>query len=183
MAAISALSSSPLSSFIASRRAIPRSSPRLAPSLSPVPSLPCRLMSKPLLVSRRATAEGEAVALAEDQAAETVVAAATKEGEDATVAVPVSPSDLLTMHFQAEGTMDESAIPAVSKALQGSEGTSDVSVRVDEGIAIVELTKQTTVQATGVASNLVEIIQGAGFKLQSLNLSFVDEEDAAVAVG
>lgn len=41
----------------------------------------------------------------------------------------------------------------------------------------VQLTKQTTVQATGVASNLVEIIQGAGFKLQALNLSFEDEED------
>lgn len=40
-----------------------------------------------------------------------------------------------------------------------------------------QLTKQTTVQATGVASNLVEIIQGSGFKLQTLNLSFEDEED------
>ncbi|KAG6489697.1 hypothetical protein ZIOFF_050973 [Zingiber officinale] len=137
------------------------------------------LDSDPLPVSRRAI---RAVAK-EDQAAATVLAEATKEDEEATLAVPVSPSDLLTMHFQAEGTMDESAIPSVSKALQGSEGTSDASVRVDEGIAIVELTKQTTVQATGVASNLVEIIQGVGFKLQSLNLSFVNKEDAATDVG
>lgn len=41
----------------------------------------------------------------------------------------------------------------------------------------VQLTKQTTVQATSVASNLVEIIQGSGFRLQALNLSFEDEED------
>ncbi|KAG6492855.1 hypothetical protein ZIOFF_047823 [Zingiber officinale] len=83
-------------------------------------------MSKPLPVSRRAI---RAVAK-EDQAAATVLAEATKEDEEATLAVPVSPSDLLTMHFQAEGTMDESAIPTVSKALQGSEGTNDASVRV-----------------------------------------------------
>lgn len=43
---------------------------------------------------------------------------------------------------------------------------------------MLQLTKQTTVQATGVASNLLEAIQGAGFKLQALNLSFEDEEDA-----
>lgn len=42
-----------------------------------------------------------------------------------------------------------------------------------------QLVKQTTVQATGVASNLVEIIQGSGFRLQQLNLSFEDEEDLA----
>lgn len=42
-----------------------------------------------------------------------------------------------------------------------------------------QLTKQTTVQATGVASNLVEIIQGSGFKLQTLNLSFEDDEELA----
>lgn len=32
-------------------------------------------------------------------------------------------------------------------------------------------------QATGVASLLVELIQGAGFKLHTLSLSFEDEED------
>lgn len=44
----------------------------------------------------------------------------------------------------------------------------------------VQLEKQTTIQATGVASSLVEIIQGLGFKLQTLNLSFDDEDAAAV---
>ncbi|KAK4282455.1 hypothetical protein QN277_013832 [Acacia crassicarpa] len=95
------------------------------------------------------------------------------------VVVPVSPSDTLTMFFQAEGALNESAIPAVSKALEGMEGVQDLKVRIIEGIASVELKKQTTVQATGVASGLVETLQGSGFKLQTLNLSFEDEEDAA----
>ena len=45
---------------------------------------------------------------------------------------------------------------------------------------VFQLEKQTTVQATGVASSLVETIQGSGFKLQTLNLSFDDEEIVAV---
>ena len=45
---------------------------------------------------------------------------------------------------------------------------------------VSQLTKQTTVQATGVVSSLVELIQGSGFKLQTLNLSFVDGEGAFV---
>ncbi|KAG9446432.1 hypothetical protein H6P81_012560 [Aristolochia fimbriata] len=94
------------------------------------------------------------------------------------VAIPVSPSDILTMFFQAEGTMEESAVPAVTQALEGIEGITDLKVQVIEGIASVEMTKQTTIQATGVASNLVEVIQGSGFKLQTLNLSFEDEEDS-----
>ncbi|GMP30380.1 hypothetical protein CsSME_00005074 [Camellia sinensis var. sinensis] len=52
-------------------------------------------------------------------------------------------------------------------------GIANLKVQDVEGIASVE----TTVQATGVASNLVEIIQGLGFKLQTLNLSFEDEEN------
>lgn len=96
---------------------------------------------------------------------------------DEMVSVTVSPSDVLTMIFQAEGTMNESAIPTVTQALEETEGITDLRVQVLEGIASVELTKQTTVQATGVASNLVEIIQSKGFKLQTLNLSFEDEDD------
>ncbi|XP_073278363.1 uncharacterized protein [Primulina huaijiensis] len=96
---------------------------------------------------------------------------------DQTVSVAVSPSDILTMFFQAEGAMADSAIPTVTKALEVVEGITDLKVQIIEGIASVELTKQTIVQATGVASNLVEIIQGSGFKLQTLNLSFQDEED------
>ncbi|KAJ9135267.1 hypothetical protein P3X46_032473 [Hevea brasiliensis] len=100
--------------------------------------------------------------------------------EQQTVSVPVSPSDTLTMFFQAEGTMNETAIPTVTNALEEIDDITNLKVQVLEGIASVELTKQTTVQATGVASSLVELIQGSGFKLQTLNLSFVDEEDAFV---
>ncbi|XP_034705929.1 uncharacterized protein LOC117929673 [Vitis riparia] len=105
-----------------------------------------------------------------------------EEGEegssvDQPVSVPVSPSDILTMFFQAEGTMNETAIPTVTKALEETEGITTLKVQVVEGIASVALTKQTTVQATGVASSLVETIQGSGFKLQTLNLSFEDEEE------
>ncbi|CAL9776036.1 unnamed protein product [Musa acuminata subsp. burmannicoides] len=190
MATISALSTS-LYSSIPHRGVVPRSFrplPRLLSlSFSPLPSPLIRrslflLPSKPFPASwrsRKAVAEGEAAASEEEPTAEAVAAAATTaEEEDTTVAVAVSPSDMLTMFFQAEGTMDESAISGVSKALEGQEGVSDLNVRVAEGIATVELTKQTTVQATGVASNLLEVIQGAGFKLQALNLSFEDEEDA-----
>ncbi|KAG5254576.1 metal ion binding protein [Salix suchowensis] len=84
----------------------------------------------------------------------------------------------LALKRPAEGTMNETAIPKVTKALEGTEGVADLKVQVLEGIASVELTKQTTVQATGVASSLVELVQSSGFKLQTLNLSFQDEEDA-----
>ncbi|XP_038903053.1 uncharacterized protein LOC120089747 [Benincasa hispida] len=96
------------------------------------------------------------------------------------VTVPVSPSDILTMFFQAEGTLNESAIPAVTEALEQTEGITGLKVQVVEGIASVALTKQTTIQSTGVASSLIETIQGAGFKLQTLNLSFEDKEEAFV---
>ncbi len=41
---------------------------------------------------------------------------------------------------------------------------------------LLQLTKQTSIQATGVASGLVEIIEQAGFKMQALSLGF-DEDD------
>jgi copper chaperone CopZ len=110
---------------------------------------------------------GEGVAVAEEQPQETV-------------SVPVSPSDMLTMFFQADGTLNEAAIPNVTRALQDIDGVSNLKVQVSEGVAVVELLKQTTVQATGVASNLVETIQGAGFKLQTLNLSFEDDDEVLV---
>jgi hypothetical protein len=50
-------------------------------------------------------------------------------------------------------------------------------------LGLFQLTKETTVQATGVASNLVEAIQGAGFKLQTLSLSFDDFDDITAAGG
>ncbi|KAH7846433.1 hypothetical protein Vadar_014029 [Vaccinium darrowii] len=112
--------------------------------------------------------------------AEVNASTTTTTTTDQPVSVSVSPSDVLTMFFQAEGTIIESAIPTVTRALEAIEGITDLKVKLDEGIGTVELTKQTTVQATGVASNLVEIIQGSGFKLQTLNLSFEDEEDIIV---
>ncbi|XP_020091608.1 uncharacterized protein LOC109712452 [Ananas comosus] len=156
-----------LSSLSPSLHSHPRTLPSPSPSSSPsfLSLLPRR--PKPFS-SPRATANG-----AVRGGAAPAAAAAAAEF------VPDSSSDVLTMFFKAEGTMDESNIPAVFKALEGTEGISDVVVRVADGVASVELTKQTTVQATGAASSLVEIIQGSGFKLQALNLSFEDEEDAA----
>ncbi|KAG2245297.1 hypothetical protein Bca4012_024181 [Brassica carinata] len=112
---------------------------------------------------------GEGVAVADEQ-----------QQQQETVSVPVSPSDMLTMFFQADGTLNEAAIPNVTKALQDIDGVSNLKVQVSEGVAVVELSKQTTVQATGVASSLVETIQGAGFKLQTLNLSFEDQDEVLV---
>ncbi|KAJ4912061.1 Heavy metal transport/detoxification superfamily protein [Raphanus sativus] len=113
----------------------------------------------------------EAVAVADEE---------QQQQQQETVSVPVSPSDMLTMFFQADGTLNEAAIPNVTKALQDMDGVSNLKVQVSEGVAVVELSKQTTVQATGVASSLVETIQGAGFKLQTLNLSFEDEDEVLV---
>ncbi|MCE0481663.1 hypothetical protein HAX54_039593 [Datura stramonium] len=120
-----------------------------------------------------ATEEDGSTAVAEE------ASAAPTTTSDQTVSVSVSPSDVLTMFFQAEGTMNEAAIPSVTNALEDIEGITGLKVQVVEGIASVELTKQTTIQATGVASSLVETIQGSGFKLQTLNLSFQDEEDTS----
>ncbi|XP_057447504.1 uncharacterized protein LOC130739269 [Lotus japonicus] len=99
--------------------------------------------------------------------------------EQQPVVVPISPSDTLTMLFQAEGILNETAVPALTKALEETDGVTNLRVHLFEGLASLELEKQTTVQATGVASSLVETIQGLGFKLQTLNLSFDDAEVAA----
>ncbi|XP_052154913.1 uncharacterized protein LOC127772949 [Oryza glaberrima] len=115
-----------------------------------------------------------------------VVRAASAEvaAPDAAAAAPGYTSDSLILYFKAEGTMEERAIPKITQALEGVEGVSDLEVLIEEGIGSVVLTKETTVQATGVASNLVEAIQGAGFKLQTLSLSFDDfNEDAATVAG
>ncbi|XP_022150072.1 uncharacterized protein LOC111018338 [Momordica charantia] len=122
---------------------------------------------------KRATAVEEDAALPEQE----VEGEAPLPSEQPAVTVPVSPSDILTMFFQAEGTLNETAIPSVTEALEQTEGITDLKVKVVEGIASVELTKQTTIQSTGVASSLIEAIQGAGFKLQTLNLSFKDKEE------
>ncbi|KAK9117050.1 hypothetical protein Sjap_015997 [Stephania japonica] len=143
----------------------------------PTPSLRSNRATAPsFTTSRRFRVRALAEEAVVPEGGEPQIEEAPLEGEQP-VSVPVSPSDVLTMFFQADGAMDESAIPRVTNALEEIEGVSDVKVKVLEGIASVELAKQTTVQATGVASNLVEVIQGSGFKLQTLNLSFQDEED------
>ncbi|CAH8370568.1 unnamed protein product [Eruca vesicaria subsp. sativa] len=123
---------------------------------------------------------GEGVAVAEEEQQQQQQKQQETVSVSVSVSVPVSPSDMLTMFFQADGTLNEAAIPNVTKALQDIDGVSNLKVQVSEGVAVVELSKQTTVQATGVASSLVETIQGAGFKLQTLNLSFEDEDQVLV---
>ncbi|KAK1307641.1 hypothetical protein QJS10_CPA09g01898 [Acorus calamus] len=160
MASISAFAStSPTYNSIRCRGGLQRTATPLSPSLLSISSRNYRI-SSPRTQRRdsktiRALAGEETLAPVEGEGGEVAVA----EEENQTVSVPVSPSDMLTMFFK------------------GTEGVSDLKVQVVEGIASVELAKQTTVQATGVASSLVEIIQGAGFKLQTLHLSFEDEED------
>ncbi|KAL0014246.1 hypothetical protein SO802_001315 [Lithocarpus litseifolius] len=132
---------------------------------------------KQLLRIVRSVEEETQIIPEEQQLGEEVETSSSSPDQPA-VSVPVSPSDILTMFFQAEGVMNEATVPTVTKALEETEGITNLKVKVVEGIASVELTKQTTVQATGVASSLVETIQGSGFKLQTLNLSFEDEEDS-----
>nr|GMC91628.1 metal ion binding protein [Ipomoea batatas] len=153
----------------------------IATSYSPVP-LPLKRFSRIKRIRSVAeeetlVPEGDGGAVATEEAAGDDASSSPPVTADQTVSVPVSASDVLTMFFHAEGTMSDAAIPKVTKALEETEGITDLKVRVLEGLASVDLTKQTTIQATGVASSLVEIIQGSGFKLQTLNLSFQDEED------
>ncbi|KAJ8567034.1 hypothetical protein K7X08_019242 [Anisodus acutangulus] len=131
----------------------------------------------PSLVKAKVGLRSSRIFSAIEEDASTAVAEQTTT--DQTVSISVSPSDVLTMFFQAEGTMNEAAIPNVTNALEDVGGITGLKVQVVEGIASVELTKQTTIQATGVASSLVETIQGSGFKLQTLNLSFQDEDSEA----
>ncbi|KAL4653559.1 hypothetical protein ACB092_01G312800 [Castanea dentata] len=133
---------------------------------------------KQLLRIVRSVEEETQIIPEEQQLGEEEVETSSSSPDQPAVSVPVSPSDILTMFFQAEGVMNEATVPTVTKALEETEGITNLKVKVVEGIASVELTKQTTVQATGVASSLVETIQGSGFKLQTLNLSFEDEEDS-----
>ncbi|KAG6395979.1 hypothetical protein SASPL_142113 [Salvia splendens] len=84
----------------------------------------------------RAVAEEEGILIPEEEASPR----ASEATADQTVSVAVSPSDVLTMLFQAEGTMSDAAVPAVTKALQGVEGVTDLKVQVLEGIASVEHT-------------------------------------------
>ncbi|XP_076938549.1 uncharacterized protein LOC143606782 isoform X1 [Bidens hawaiensis] len=140
-------------------------------------SYPNLLISQKRLSSlnkiRLSAAEEEPPVVVQEEELES---SSSSQGEpEATVAVPVSRSDMLTMFFKAEGSMSEAVIPSITSALEETDDVSNLRVQVLEGIAGVELKKKTTVQATGVASNLVEILQNSGFKLQTLSLSFDDD--------
>lgn len=78
------------------------------------------------------------------------------------------------MNLKVEGTIADSLIPKVTDALKNIQGVSNLKVYTSEGVATVELAKQTTIQATGEASSLLEVIQGEGFKLQNLSICFDD---------
>ncbi|GLJ52624.1 hypothetical protein SUGI_1120050 [Cryptomeria japonica] len=101
----------------------------------------------------------------------------TQVEEQAVTTSVVSRSDKLTMFFKAEGSLDNKLVPKVTQTLQNLEDVSDVKIETVESITTVELVKQTTIQATGVASGLVEQLQRMGFKLLSLSLRFEDEEE------
>ncbi|KAG0586920.1 hypothetical protein KC19_2G127500, partial [Ceratodon purpureus] len=106
-----------------------------------------------------------------------VASAAVEEAVSASQADSGAPAESLSMYFKAEGSLNENAVSKVTKVLEGTEGVSQVKVYIDEGAATVELVKQTNIQATGVASSLVELIEQAGFKMQALSLGF-DDDDA-----
>eukprot|EP00250_Pteridium_aquilinum_P033941 c6704_g1_i1 orf=120-662(+) len=89
-------------------------------------------------------------------------------------AAPPATSDGLTMSLKVEGTLADSLISKVTDALKNVQGVSNLKVYTSEGVATVELEKQTTIQATGEASSLLEKMQGEGFKLQNLSISFDD---------
>ncbi|KEH24909.1 putative heavy metal-associated domain, HMA [Medicago truncatula] len=182
------LSSSSLHSIRLSSSTIPSSSSTSSHSLQ-FCNFPCHPRMKALSIKNknRCLSVTKAVEDETQQEQEQVVTDVEQQqqqtsvtSEQPSVVVPISPSDTLTMLFQAEGTLNETAVPPLRKALEETEGVKNLKVNVFEGLATLELEKQTTIQATGVASSLVEIIQGLGFKLQTLNLSFDDEDAAAV---
>lgn len=55
-------------------------------------------------------------------------------------------------------------------------GTEFVHVSSVFRMWLSQLVKQTDIQATGVASSLVELIENAGFKMQALSLGFDGDE-------
>ena len=151
-------------------------STHLLRSATAAPLLPCRASLQ------LSCAAGGAVARSRRRSGRLeVVRAATAEVAEPPAAAGGYTTESLILYFKAEGTMEERAIPKITQALEAVDGVSDLEVLIEEGIGSVVLTKETTVQATGVASNLVEAIQGAGFKLQTLSLSFEDFDKADVA--
>jgi copper chaperone CopZ len=105
-----------------------------------------------------------------------VASAIVEEAVTASQSDSGAPAEGLSMYFKAEGSLNENNISKVTKVLEETEGVSQVKVYVLEGAATVELVKQTDIQATGVASSLVQLIETAGFKMQALSLGFDGDE-------
>ncbi|CAI5463663.1 unnamed protein product [Closterium sp. Yama58-4] len=117
----------------------------------------------------------QTAAAAEEAAADVSVEAEVAVTEEE---VEYVGNDELVMYFKAEGSLPEPSVAKVTKALEAVEGVHNVKVTVLEGCATVELTKLTTVQETGVASGLVEVVQGAGFSMQTLSLAFDEDVES-----
>ncbi|KAG0472961.1 hypothetical protein HPP92_014416 [Vanilla planifolia] len=141
MASISSLSSftslrggrAPPRQFLLPRKFVSFRSLRLGRASVTWPSRPLREKNAWKIIVR-AVAEGEILA----QEAESVPAEPRVSSGEDTVSVPISPSDVLTLFFKAEGTMDETTETKVSKALEEVDGISDLKVLNAEGIASVE---------------------------------------------
>ncbi|KAH9288376.1 hypothetical protein KI387_032493 [Taxus chinensis] len=101
----------------------------------------------------------------------------TQIEEQAGTTSVLTQSDKLTIFFQIEGTLDDKLVKRVTQALEDLEDVSNVMVETVEGITTIELVKHTTIQAGGVASALVQQLQGMDFKLHSLSLRVEDEEE------
>ncbi|XP_042494296.1 uncharacterized protein LOC122073736 [Macadamia integrifolia] len=113
-------------------------SPSLSPPLRSLRFQRSRMENRSVyLMTKKSPESRRVMSLA---AEDTVITAAEEKEEspvDEPVSIPVSPSDMFTMLFQAEGTMAESNVPTVTKALQEIEGVGDIKVQIVEGIASV----------------------------------------------
>ncbi|GJP55597.1 hypothetical protein CLOM_g14546 [Closterium sp. NIES-68] len=137
---------------------------------------PCAAVgASPSRRSERLQQRFQTAAAAEEAAADVAAEADVAVTEEE---VEYVGNDELVMYFKAEGALPEPSVAKVTKALEAVEGVHNVKVTVLEGCATVELTKLTTVQETGVASGLVEVIQGAGFSMQTLSLAFDEDVES-----
>ncbi|XP_002968622.2 uncharacterized protein LOC9631577 [Selaginella moellendorffii] len=85
-------------------------------------------------------------------------------------------AEKLVMMLKAEGSMPDVSIPIVQSSLEAMEDVSDVRITTFEGLTSISLTKKTIIQATNVASEIVDTMEKAGFRMHTLNLA-IDDED------
>ncbi|EFJ22764.1 hypothetical protein SELMODRAFT_415962 [Selaginella moellendorffii] len=77
-------------------------------------------------------------------------------------------AEKLVMMLKAEGSMPDVSIPIVQSSLEAMEDVSDVRITTFEGL--------TSISATNVASEIVDTMEKAGFRMHTLNLA-IDDED------